>query len=123
MSVRELQDRHRFNIKLLSSPYALSFLSTIALSMTRSLTLFLSDLHGRQASTSTYAQRVLAEQAEIEARLIEVDGMESINTGMKQTSIRDEDDMVVDTPPPPPVSRTLEAKRKALARFVSIVNP
>lgn len=49
--------------------------------------------------------------------------MESINTGLQQTNLRDDNDMVVDTPPPPPVSRTLEAKRKALARFVSNVHP
>ncbi|TFK43396.1 hypothetical protein BDQ12DRAFT_674911 [Crucibulum laeve] len=90
MTVRELQDLHKLNAKILASP---------------------------GASTSTYVQRVLAEQAAVESRLIELDGMETINTGLKKTKIIGEGDMVVDPPPEPPVSRTLEAKRKALARF------
>ena len=75
-----------------------------------------------QASTSTYAQRVLAEQAAVESRLIELDGMEAINTGLRRTVIRSEGDMSVDTAPEPPTSRTLEAKRKALSQFVSQFN-
>lgn len=88
--MRELQDRHKFNEKLLASP---------------------------EASTSTYAQRVLTEQAAIESRLIELDGMETINMGLRRTVIRGEGDMSVDTAPEPPTSRTLEAKRKALSQF------
>lgn len=76
-------------------------------------------IYTRGASTSTYVQRVLAEQAAVESRLIELDGMETINTGLKNTKIRGENDMIVDPPPEPPTSRTLEAKKKALARFVS----
>jgi hypothetical protein len=72
----------------------------------------------RGASTSTYVQRVLAEQAAVESRLIELDGIETINIGLKNTQIRGENDMVVDPPPEPPTNRTLEAKKKALARFV-----
>jgi len=90
MTVRELQDRHKFNEKLLASP---------------------------EASTSTYAQRVLDEQASVESRLIELDGMETINSGLRRTVIRGEGDMLVDIPPGPPTSRTLEAKRKALSQF------
>ncbi|KDR83592.1 hypothetical protein GALMADRAFT_235857 [Galerina marginata CBS 339.88] len=90
MTVRELQDRHNFNAKILSSP---------------------------EASTSSYAHRVLAEQAAVESRLIELDGMETINTGLRRTTIRGEGDMSVDVPPEPPTSRTLEAKRKALSQF------
>ncbi|KAF8914051.1 hypothetical protein CPB84DRAFT_1758253 [Gymnopilus junonius] len=90
MTVRELQDRHIFNAKILSSP---------------------------DASTSTYAQRVLTEQAAIESRLVELDGMEVINKGLRRTTIRGEGDMSVDGPPEPPTSRTLEAKRKALSQF------
>lgn len=71
-----------------------------------------------EASTSTYAQRVLAEQAAVQSRLIELDGMESINTGLRRTTIKGEGDMLVDVPPEPPTSRTLEAKRKALSQFV-----
>ena len=72
------------------------------------------------ASTSTYVQRISAEQAAIEARLVELDGMETIQTGLKNTKIRGEEDMNVDSPPEPPVSRTIEAKRKALSRFVRL---
>ena len=77
----------------------------------------------REASTSTYVQRVLAEQAAVESRLIELDGVETINTGLKRTSIKGEDDMNIDTPPELPTSRTLEAKRKALSRFVEFFGP
>jgi len=75
------------------------------------------DFHS-EASTSTYAQRVLDEQASVESRLIELDGMETINSGLRRTVIRGEGDMFVDIPPEPPTSRTLEAKRKALSQFV-----
>ena len=74
------------------------------------------------ATTSTYVERISAEQAAVEARLIELDGMETIQTGLKNTSIRGEDDMIVDSPPEPPTSRTIEAKRKALSRFVCLVS-
>lgn len=71
------------------------------------------------ASTSTYVHRVSAEQAAIEARLVELVGVETINTGLKNTAIIGDNDMAVDRPPEPPTSRTLEAKRKALSRYVS----
>ncbi|PPQ83257.1 hypothetical protein CVT25_003996 [Psilocybe cyanescens] len=95
MTVRELQDRHNFNAKLLASP---------------------------EASTSTYAQRVLAEQAEVESRLLELNGMEVINSGLRKTRIGDGGDMLVDVPREPPTSRTLAAKQKALSQFVSNTN-
>lgn len=44
--------------------------------------------------------------------------METIDTGLKRTRIKGEDDMNVDQPPEPPVSRAIEAKRRALSRFV-----
>lgn len=47
--------------------------------------------------------------------------METINTGLKNTRIHSEEDMSVDIQPEPPVSRTLEAKRKALSQFVSFI--
>lgn len=53
--------------------------------------------------------------------MIELDGMETINTGLKNTRIHGEEDMSVDIPPEPPVSRTLEAKRKALSQFVGFI--
>ncbi|KAF9008928.1 hypothetical protein BDQ17DRAFT_1236575 [Cyathus striatus] len=90
LTVRELQDRHIFNAKILSSP---------------------------GASTSTYVERVTAEQIAIESRLVELEGVEAINVGLKRTKIKGEGDMSVDFPPEPPTSRTLEAKRKALSQF------
>jgi len=90
MTVRELQDRHNLNARILSSP---------------------------KANTSSYAQRVTAEQAAVESRLIELLGVESINTGLRKTTLRGEGDMIVDPPLEPPTSRAIEAKRKALAQF------
>lgn len=72
----------------------------------------------RGASTSTYVQRVSAEQMAIESRLIELDGVEKINTGLKNTRLNEEGDMIVDLPLEQPSSRTLDAKRKALSMFV-----
>jgi hypothetical protein len=63
-------------------------------------------------------RRVSAEQAAIESRLIELDGMENISTGLQNTKLNGEEDMNVDLPPKPPSSRTLDAKRKALSMFV-----
>jgi hypothetical protein len=112
MTIRELQDLHRLNSTILASPHV--SLATHHLPYTHQIYYYY-----RGASTSTYVQRVLAEQAAVESRLIELDGMEIINTGLKNTKIRGENDMAVDPSPEPPVSRTLEAKKKALARFVS----
>ncbi|KAG6840457.1 hypothetical protein C0991_006593 [Blastosporella zonata] len=93
MSVRELHDLHSINARILSSP---------------------------GASTSTYVDRVSREQAHIEARLVELEGVESINSAFKKTNIKGEGDMMVDPPPEPPKSRTIEAKRKALSRFAPV---
>lgn len=46
--------------------------------------------------------------------------METINTGLRRTALRGEGDMVVDPPPEPTTSRTIEAKKKALAQFVRL---
>lgn len=64
-----------------------------------------------------------AEQAAIESRLIDLDGMETINAVLKKTKIKGEGDMEVDEPPEPVTSRTIEAKRKALAQYVSTHSP
>ncbi|KAG5340980.1 hypothetical protein C0989_012354 [Termitomyces sp. Mn162] len=90
MTLRELQDLHTLNIKILSSP---------------------------GASTSTYVSRVSSEQAQIENRLVELEGVERINSALRNARIKGEGDMVIDSPPEPPQSRTIEAKRKALFRF------
>ena len=61
---------------------------------------------------------MLSEQAQIETRLVELEGMERINAALKNARIKGEGDMSIDSPPEPPQSRTIEAKRKALFRFV-----
>ena len=58
------------------------------------------------------------EQAAIESRLVELEGVESIRTTLRNTHIKGENDMNIDTPPEPPVSRAIEAKRKALSLYV-----
>ncbi|KAK2466325.1 hypothetical protein APHAL10511_001967 [Amanita phalloides] len=90
MTIRELNNLHSLNERILRSP---------------------------DASTSTYVQRVLAEQAAIESRLIEIEGVESIRSKLRSTRIKGENDMSVDIPPEPPSSRIIEAKRKALALY------
>ncbi|KAG6832923.1 hypothetical protein H0H92_004807 [Tricholoma furcatifolium] len=106
MSVRELTDLHSLNVKILSSPYVLVLLKPV-ITLTRC----------SGASTSTYVDRVSAEQARIEARLIEVQGVDLINSALKNTKIKGEGDMAVDAPPEPPNSRAIEAKRRALSRY------
>ncbi|KAG5648688.1 hypothetical protein DXG03_000034 [Asterophora parasitica] len=93
MTVRELQDLHSLNAKILSSP---------------------------GASTSTYVDRVMTQQAQVEGRLIELEGMETINVALKKTRLKNEGDMNVNAPSEPPVSRTIEAKRKALHKFAPV---
>jgi len=90
MTIRELQNLHSLNARILASP---------------------------GASTSTYIQRVLAEQAAVESRLIDLEGVEFLRTKLRNTQIKGENDMSVDISPEPPSSRTIEAKRKALAQY------
>ena len=49
------------------------------------------------SSSTSCARRVLAQQAAVESRFVELDGMETINTGLRRTVIRGEGDMSVDT--------------------------
>ncbi|KAJ7667872.1 hypothetical protein DFH06DRAFT_1267962 [Mycena polygramma] len=94
MSLRELQDLHSTNTRLLASPR-----------------------ESTSADAQSWMVRVTAEQAAVEGRLVELVGMDAINTGLKNTAIKGEDDMNVDPPPEPYTSPILEAKRKALSRF------
>ncbi|KAK0230506.1 hypothetical protein IW262DRAFT_1453415 [Armillaria fumosa] len=89
MSVRELHDRYDSNAKLLASP---------------------------GASTSNFIHRISAEQLEIQALLAELEGVDKINTGMRNTRIKGEDEMDVEMTPEPHVSRIIETKRRVLAR-------
>ncbi|KAL0582018.1 hypothetical protein V5O48_000076 [Marasmius crinis-equi] len=87
MSIPELQDRYARNCKTLSSP---------------------------GASTSTYVQRITAEQAAIVSQL-EMHGMDVINTGMMNARIGD--DRPAPQAPELPMSRAINAKQRALAKF------
>ncbi|KAL0070874.1 hypothetical protein AAF712_002095 [Marasmius tenuissimus] len=87
MSIPELQERYRKNCRTLSSP---------------------------GASTSTYVQRITAEQAAIVSQL-EIHGMDVINTGMMNTRIGEDKSTLRESQPP--MSRPIGAKQRALARF------
>jgi hypothetical protein len=118
LTVRELQDMYDRNKKILSSPYVLCPPVTSKVFGLTGVPFHRS----RVASSSTYVQRISAEQVAVQARLVELDGMETIQTQLKSTRIFSEEDMAVDPPYEPPISRTIEAKRKALSRFVRIVS-
>ncbi|KAH9940599.1 hypothetical protein B0H21DRAFT_577954 [Amylocystis lapponica] len=99
LSVPELQEIHARNERLLAEPIA---------------------------STSTYVQRISAEQAAVEARLIDLVGVEAIRTKLAHTSI-DNDAMNVDVSPispspsgalpPNPQPRPIDTKARILANF------
>ncbi|OCH90698.1 hypothetical protein OBBRIDRAFT_699404, partial [Obba rivulosa] len=96
LSVRELHDRHAFNTRILAEP---------------------------GASTSTYAARIGAEQAAIEARLVSLVGVETIGRQLQQTTLHDEQPMTVDAgqaAPQPP--RAISAKQRVLARYAQNAN-
>ncbi|KAJ3554164.1 hypothetical protein NM688_g3248 [Phlebia brevispora] len=98
MSVRELQDLHARNVSILSEP---------------------------APSTSSYVQRISAEQAQIEARLVEL-GVDGIRKMLHETTIQDEaEQMNVDNSPQEQqqdpqennVPRPIGAKLRALQNF------
>lgn len=68
------------------------------------------------ASTSTYVQRVANEQTAIEARLADIEGLRSIDAGMRGITIGSGGAMDVDKPKTPALSRTQAAKRNALSK-------
>ena len=117
MTVRELHDRHDRNANILASPYVPST------PMRELEFVYGKQLMGigpcRSASTSTLAQRLTAEQATIEARLIELEGVESIRRGIKQANINSDDVMNVDEVPVP---KAIDAKRRALSQYAPIKN-
>jgi len=117
MTVRELQDRFNLNSRILASPCVLIGALLIP-TVSDYCRLLFSLSSNSDATASSYAQRVTAEQAAVESRLIELRGMETINTSLRKATLREDSDMAIDVPTEPPTSRTLEAKRKALAQFV-----
>lgn len=83
----------------------------------------------RAPSTSSYVQRLSTEQAQIEARLVEL-GVDNIQKMLRKTTIEDpSEQMSVDSsreqqqPQPPPVHnqgpRPIGAKLRALQKYVS----
>jgi hypothetical protein len=60
----------------------------------------------------------MAEQAKIEARLHELEGMRDIQVGLELTHIGEDEQMHVDKAPGPP--RPIEAKLRALEKFVRV---
>ncbi|EMD40638.1 hypothetical protein CERSUDRAFT_103017 [Gelatoporia subvermispora B] len=102
LTVRELHDRHALNARILAEP---------------------------GASTSTYAARIGAEQAAIEARLVSLVGVENLGRQLQQTTIHDEQPMSVDAPAaasrapqPQQPPRAISAKQRVLARYAQNAN-
>ena len=62
----------------------------------------------------------MAEQAKIEAQLLEREGMRDIQTGLELTHINEDEQMCVDKAPEP---RPIEAKLRALEKFVRVASP
>lgn len=72
------------------------------------------------ASTSTLIQRISAEQAAIEARLLELEGIENIQTKLRNTRISADEEMNIDGPEPHPISKAIDAKRRVLSKYVCL---
>jgi hypothetical protein len=62
----------------------------------------------------------MAEQAKIEAQLLELEGMRDIQVGLEVTHINEDEQMCVDKAPEP---RPIEAKLRALEKFVRVAPP
>ncbi|KAH9998420.1 hypothetical protein BJV77DRAFT_920797, partial [Russula vinacea] len=91
LTIRELRDLHDRNAKILATP---------------------------APSTSSYVPRIMAEQAKIEAQLLELEGMRDIQVGLEVTHINEDEQMCVDKAPEP---RPIEAKLRALEKFGSAI--
>ncbi|KAH9062167.1 hypothetical protein EDB87DRAFT_1673893 [Lactarius vividus] len=88
LTIRELRDLYERNAKILATP---------------------------APSTSTYVPRIMAEQAKIEAQLLELEGMQDIQVGLELARISEDEQMRVDVAPEQP--RPIEAKLRALDKF------
>lgn len=53
----------------------------------------------------------------IEARLLELEGMENIQTRLRNTRLGEDEDMKVDEPEQP-MSRAINAKQRVLSKYV-----
>ncbi|KAG8218772.1 hypothetical protein J3R82DRAFT_4447 [Butyriboletus roseoflavus] len=92
MSLRELHDQHDRNERLLASSIA---------------------------STSSLVQRLSVQQTAIDARLLELEGIEEIRKGLKNANINADEIMSVDVQPEP---RVIDAKRRALSRYAPLAS-
>lgn len=88
MTVRELQDLYTFNKRILAGA----------------------------SDGGAYVDRIRAEQAAVESRLMD-QGIDDLSGTLKKTKLKGEGDMEVDDQPEPVTSRTIEAKKKALAQY------
>lgn len=111
LTIRELRDLYDRNTKILATP-SVNTLSSGRIIKKR---IYLP----RAPSTSTYVPRIMAEQAKIEAQLLELEGMQDIQVGLEVARISEEDEqMRVDAAPEQP--RPIEAKLRALDKFVRV---
>ncbi|KIY52341.1 hypothetical protein FISHEDRAFT_70026 [Fistulina hepatica ATCC 64428] len=91
MDVRELNDLYNMNARILAKP---------------------------QSSTASFMPRINAEQNAIQARLLELESVDKINTALHRTHLDDAQPMVIDDDDDPPASRTIEAKHRAAANYM-----
>ncbi len=63
----------------------------------------------------------MAEQTKIEAQLLELEGMQDIQVGLELARISEDEQMRVDVAPEQP--RPIEAKLRALDKFVRVLVP
>ncbi|KAI0033770.1 hypothetical protein K488DRAFT_47039 [Vararia minispora EC-137] len=73
-------------------------------------------------STSSYVPRIRAEQARIESRLLDLEGIDALGRDLKRAHLRGEEDMDISvdlTPDDPPLARAIEAKRQAVQNAIS----
>lgn len=70
----------------------------------------------RIVSTSALVQRLSVEQTAIESRLLELEGIEEIRNSLKNANINSDEVMPIDAVQPEP--RVIDAKRRALSRYV-----
>lgn len=106
LSRRELLDLWNQNKKILDEPYGQLLCSLIFI-----MYLFLC----RTPSTSTYHQRILAEQNAIETVL----GMATLEDGLYRTHISQDESIDIPMSSSPP-SRTVDAKRRAIGRYHAV---
>ena len=71
----------------------------------------------RHASSSAHVAGIENRQAQIRQRLADIEGMDSIQRGLRRATISEDTRMVVDKPERY-TSRTVQAKQQAIASWV-----